>query len=424
MASVHKRSKKKNAPYRVQYIDAQGRRRSVTGFTDKGLSEQLGLKLETEARMRRLGLIDVDAERAKESREAPIDASLTAFEESLADNSGKHVTLTMSRVRRIVEGCGFSALGDIIAEKTQVFLRSLRKSEGIGHRTYNHYLQALDSFCNWCVATKRLPSNPIVGLERLNPETDVRHKRRALTAEQVAALVQSARASGVSIQRYNGELRARNYLLSYLTGLRRNEIASLSPRSFALNAEIPTVTVQAASSKHRREDVLPLHPELVAMVREWIHGLSPSEKLFPRLARRRTWLMVKKDLERIGIPYENEEGIADFHAAGRHTHITELLRNGASLPEAQKLARHSDINQTMKYTHIGLGDQSRAVAKLPVVQIRCIPGVSGCPGLSSRGKRRVSKNDATPCGSRGSVVGCQPMASTGKVEAAGIEPAS
>ena len=33
--------------------------------------------------------------------------------------------------------------------------------------------------------------------------------------------------------------------------------------------------------------------------------------------------MVKKDLERVGIPYKTEEGVADFHAAGRHTHITE-----------------------------------------------------------------------------------------------------
>jgi site-specific recombinase XerD len=72
--------------------------------------------------------------------------------------------------------------------------------------------------------------------------------------------------------------------------------------------------------------------------------------------------MVKKDLERVGIAYETEEGIADFHAAGRHTHITELLRNGASLPEAKELARHSDVSMTMRYTHIGLNDQAKAVA--------------------------------------------------------------
>jgi hypothetical protein len=46
--------------------------------------------------------------------------------------------------------------------------------------------------------------------------------------------------------------------------------------------------------------------------------------------------MVKKDLKRVGIPYETPEGIADFHAAGRHTHVTELLRNGATVPQAHR----------------------------------------------------------------------------------------
>ena len=49
--------------------------------------------------------------------------------------------------------------------------------------------------------------------------------------------------------------------------------------------------------------------------------------------------MVKLDLERAGIPYETPEGTADFHAAGRHTYITELLRSGVSLVEARELAR-------------------------------------------------------------------------------------
>ena len=75
--------------------------------------------------------------------------------------------------------------------------------------------------------------------------------------------------------------------------------------------------------------------------------------------------MVKKDLERSGIPYETPEGVADFHAAGRHTHITGLLRNGASLPEARMLARHADINMTMKYAHIGIQDQAKALKGLP-----------------------------------------------------------
>lgn len=135
-------------------------------------------------------------------------------------------------------------------------------------------------------------------------------------------MVRSARESGEDIQCFCGEERARIYLSSYFTGLRRKEIANLRPRSFRLDDSPPTVTVEAAYSKHRREDVLPLHPDYVAMVRSWIEGVSAEELLFPKLVKRRTWLMVKKDLERVGIPYETADGIADFHAAGRHSHIT------------------------------------------------------------------------------------------------------
>ena len=71
--------------------------------------------------------------------------------------------------------------------------------------------------------------------------------------------------------------------------------------------------------------------------------------------------MVKKDLERIGIPYETPDGIADFHAEGRHSHITGLVRSGASIMEAKELARHADIRQTVKYTHIGMEDRAEAL---------------------------------------------------------------
>ena len=140
----------------------------------------------------------------------------------------------------------------------------------------------------------------------------------------------------------------------------------LTPRSFDIAAKQPVLQVEAACSKHRKMDVLPLHPELVTMLEEWLEGHAPDEPLFPRLDRKKTWLMVKKDLERVDIEYETPEGIADFHAAGRHTHVTELLRSGATLPEARELARHSDVRMTMRYTHIGLADQAKALAGLRV----------------------------------------------------------
>ncbi len=367
MAAIYKRAQdtgRKRACWYIGYTDHTGKRRTRKGFTDKGETERLAAKLEHEVMLRKRGLIDPEQERNAEKRRIPLKEHLDAFEKSLTKNTSKHVKLTMSRIRRIVDGCEFTVLADITIESVEQFLVDLCEEEDLGHRTYNHYVQALDSFCRWLVATKRSLLNPVLGMERLNTAVDIRHPRRALTAEEVAKLVGSARESGKMIQCYDGETRARIYILSYMTGLRRNELASLTRRSFDLNAEQPTVTVEAAFSKHRRKDVLPLHPELVEMLRGWLEGLRPDGLLFPKLAKRRTWLMVKKDLERVGIPYENADGIADFHAAGRHTHITELLRNGATLPEAKELARHSDIKMTMRYTHIGMKDQAKAVSQL------------------------------------------------------------
>ena len=63
--------------------------------------------------------------------------------------------------------------------------------------------------------------------------------------------------------------------------------------------------------------------------------------------------------------YETPEGNADFHAAGRHSHIIGLVRHGATLVETNELARHADVRMTIRYTHIELEDQAEALANLP-----------------------------------------------------------
>jgi hypothetical protein len=217
-------------------------------------------------------------------------------------------------------------------------------------------------------------------------------------------------------------------------------LGSLTPRSFKLDDPQPTLTVDAACSKHRRKDTLPIHPELVTMVREWVVGMEPEDLLFPRIERKKTWLMVKKDLERVGIPYETHEGIADFHAAGRHSHITGLLRNGATLVEARELARHADVRMTMKYTHIGLEDQADALAGLPNPNAyRNVDGLGigwnpcgasgqeGAPDDSGGPGGGGSENEQAPAGPGLAslvVANCHQITGCGEMEAAGIAPAS
>jgi hypothetical protein len=54
--------------------------------------------------------------------------------------------------------------------------------------------------------------------------------------------------------------------MSFLTGLGRLELAGMTPLSLQFHASQQILKVQATCSKHHREETLPMHPELVAMV--------------------------------------------------------------------------------------------------------------------------------------------------------------
>ena len=426
MATTYKRKEdkgKRSACWYLGYKDENGKQRTKKGYTDRKATQELADKLEREARLRREGLIDPVAEKLRAQRKAPIDDIVDLYEKQLTSRrtTEKHVSLTLSRVRRIISGGKFQVLSDIETDIVQNYLDELAEDEDFGHRTYNHYVQAIDGFGNWLISTKRTALSPFAGLARLNAEVDIRHPRRALSVDEVSRLIASARASGKSIQCFSPEERARIYIIAGLTGLRRKEIASLMPRSFDLQSTPPTVTVQAACSKHRRTDVLPLHPQLIAVLPEWLRGLSPGELLFPKLAKRRTWLMVKKDLERAGIAYETPKGIADFHAAGRHTYITGLLTNGATLPEVKELARHTDVKMTMKYAHVGIGDRAKALANLPFQECnRSKPATADGHPVTYADAAAPSINEVqettNPGGSRGYVILCLPETPEGVPE--------
>jgi integrase len=378
MASVFKRGRdrgKRNAPYWIEFFDHEGKRRRKKGFSEKGLSEQLAAKLENEVLLRRSGMIDPFAEKLAAERQAPMEEHLKTYERNLNERgtTSKHVKLTMTRLRALVKQCKMERLTQLSVEQVQSGLAALQVQEKFGPRTYNHYVQAIVSYGHWLVETSRLAAHPLLSLKRQNVELDVRRKRRALDDQEIVKLIGSARQSGKCLQGYDGEQRARLYLFSCLTGLRKSEIASLSPQSFILKGPEPTVTVQAACSKHRRTDVLPLHPALVGEVSQWIKGLAKDQTIFPRLKNKNTCQMVKSDLERVGVPYRTSDGVADFHAAGRHTFVTQLLRSGASLPETKELARHADVKMTMRYAHINMKDQARALASLRAPSLTRVP---------------------------------------------------
>ena len=104
------------------------------------------------------------------------------------------------------------------------------------------------------------------------------------------------------------------------------------------------------------------------------------------------------------------------------------MRSGATLPEARQLARHSDINVTMKYTPIGMADQAKVQVELPVlVSTSAVPDVQlQAITVTESQERGEIQSTANPCGTSASDIERQKKG-TGwircpKLEPAGIKP--
>ena len=232
--------------------------------------------------------------------------------------------------------------------KVESALRELKEDKDFSNKTYNDYLQAFDQFCKWLSDGRRaiLIRNPIAGMQRLNSKVDVRATASGVHCpKKLANLLMLALKSGKSIQCYTGLERAQIYLIAYFTGLRRAEIASLTPASFDLTAKRPTFRVEAGASKNGNRASLPIHSFLAECLQRWLDDVPRDQVLFPKLAKRKTSVMVERDLEQAGIPYRNSDGVADFHAL-RHTYISNLVNLGGNVAHARSLARHADIRTT------------------------------------------------------------------------------
>lgn len=282
----------------------------------------------------------------------------------------RHADLITGRARKIIDGCGFAYYADIDPAKVAAYLDGLHQDtedrRGIGAQTFNFYLAALKGLCRYMVKNRRATENPLAGLDPLNVRTDRRHDRRALTVGELRALL-DATDNGPERFGMSGSQRSMMYRLAVETGLRANELRTLTRASFALDGAAPTVTVAAAYSKHRRADTLPLRPELAAELRNFVAGLAPAAQVFKLPATRRfAAALFQDDLKAAGVAYVDDAGrFADFHAL-RHTFITNLANGGVHPKTAQTLARHCTITLTMdRYSHVVRGDQTAALGVLP-----------------------------------------------------------
>lgn len=216
------------------------------------------------------------------------------------------------------------------------------------------------------VSDRRTGENPIAHLcmETVTDEAEA----GAFEAVELRAIIRAARGGAIR-ESMPGPERAALYELAAQTGLRSSELRSLLWSSLILDGESPTVTVRAAYAKNRRADTLPLKMSTAAMLaRLRAQGCTdPNTALFPNMpSRHRVARMLRADMAASGVDEYNASGRKrNFHSL-HHSFISGLAGAGISPELATDLARHSDINLTLRrYSHTVLSDRATAVAALP-----------------------------------------------------------
>jgi integrase len=415
--------------YVAKYRDGSGIVQTVsTGCRDETAARRVLADLERKAELVRSNVMTAAEAAIGDHQPRPFGEHLAAYDAHLlAKGATKvHREDTGRYLDRLAADCAFHTLPDLRREALDRWL-ARRTTDGMSARSRNAYRNALVAFCNWCVETSRLVANPFAAVPKANEKADPRRQRRAMTEAELVRLLDVAKERPllealtvrkgprkgeryanvrpevrVRLERLGRE-RALIYKTLLLTGLRKNELASLTVAQLHLEEPVPFASLDAADEKNREGNSLPLRDDLASDLRDWLATklqtmqeealeqggpiparLPPDTPVFDVPAA--LVKILDRDLVLAGIAKRVKVGgkwridkrddrgrTIDVHAL-RTTFGTLLSKGGVAPRTAQAAMRHSDIKLTMGvYTDPKLLDVRGALDALPALPIATTP---------------------------------------------------
>jgi len=143
--------------------------------------------------------------------------------------------MTTSRVRKLIEGCGFVIWRDVSGEKVNEYIEG--RPDGMSQQTAHFYVQAFRRFAGWMFRQGYIDKVP-----EINNVSTSRNYGRAFELDEFERLLEAAKTGPVSYG-LTGYQRYILYLLACETGLRREELRSLTAASVDLENLCVFVTV-------------------------------------------------------------------------------------------------------------------------------------------------------------------------------------
>ncbi len=393
MATVFKKPGRRYL--QVAWYDHTGKRHEKSaGTTDKRLAERIAAKIQNEVAMRDEGFVDSKMDALAAAGRCPISEHLDDFIANARTGgiAERHCSLLRFRVSRIIKLTKAETIADLTGSVVMGAIAEIRKTDGVrvgkrkgraSQKTAAYYLRDCKHFCRWMVKDGRAADNALAYLT-ISKGTENRRLRRVLASDELTLLIAHVEASD-PILGLPGKDRAMFYRLLAGTGFRVSEAASLTPGSFDLDADTPTVTIEAAYSKHRRQDIQPIRFDLAEQLRPWLKGRPVNVPVFNLPDK--PYKMFKRDLDAAKtawaaaaatideqverqksdtLEYQDKAGrYADLHSL-RHTYISTLANAGVPVKAVQELARHCDPRLTLGvYTHARMHDIAGALDALP-----------------------------------------------------------
>ncbi|XHC25108.1 site-specific integrase [Phycisphaerales bacterium ac7] len=381
MGSLSKRGRM----WLAQFVDAEGIRRiRSTGSSDKREAERILRKWESEAALRREGVIDIRLERVSQQIRRPLAEHLEDYEAAMRTaGRANHTVATNCRyIRELARAMEATSVGGLTHDKVSRTISDWTvehrngvdaegnqkwRTEPASARTKNAIRSAVIGFCNWMCRVNRLQENHLKHLPRYREDKDRKRVRRALTDEELRSLFSVARLRDAELNAdpnypHGPSNRLAWYMAAALAGLRRGDLVKLTWGC----VDFENSYLLIRDGKAQREDYVPLDPQLAEeLARIRPNDASPTERVFQPAVTNRTR---KLDFERAGIGPDSEGRVPDLHAL-RTTLATRLARAGVAPQVARQIMRHSDIRTTTKaYTALLIQDGAAGLKTLPRIE--------------------------------------------------------
>ena len=392
-----------------------------TKCKDRTTAEQYAANLQTEQDKVRAGVFTKkEANAAKHGRDA-LQTVIDAYLDSMTARGA--AASTVKEWRRYLEtvytALGWQTLNDIDKTALDAYLEQERlnggkEHKGRGARSCNAYVVTWTAFGNWLARNGKTAINPVAGLVRFDERADRRHIRRAFTLPELQALCDAAEQRPLQERQTNrgskaelkpetvdalqwlGRTRALAYKALAYTGLRWNELRSITIGAAHLDAEPAFLLLEAANEKNRKGAQIPLQEDLRQALKAYrderikrlvgdcsaFPGAFDGVTLFDGLPGKMNKVF---DADLAAARVKNNKGeyerIAKMDGAGRVLDVhalrvtfgTMLARAGVGLATAQRLMRHSTPALTANvYTILELTDTGAAVNALPSMQANTV----------------------------------------------------